>query len=812
VISKAPPVSESRRQEARRQRDERRETFWRNLRRHARLSSVVIGIVFYAGVLAVQFWGSETMPYSLAQQVYRDINARVSFSYEDQAATEEKRQKASDASPSVFVRDASTSSADPLTVIRDQMLEFRDRAAKASGAEDKQVNEQAPVKDVPLDDAAIAALRAFASDARRSDYERMVDRVLGRLLIVNRPEDPNRKTMPPQVILQTKDKSGHVTSLTADARRLIYLPKSKEDKLEDDIVAALGDVPSCPEALYKPFSTLVMRAVAGPSPEKPSYTPFWQYNAKLTADEMDKAADRVRPEMISYKAGMTLVRAETVLGTTELNLLKREHEEYLKAQRADPVLRQRMLLRQLGTAIVVLLAVIGLAVYTVSYRPRITVVPSRSLALAALLLLMIVLSRLVDRFQGLGSDLPAEACVFFIVITSALLAIAYDQRFAFGVAAVLTVLITVTVNGDFSLLLTYMTAAGVTICLLKEIRTRSRIIAAGGAAALATALVSSATSLMAEQQWLYVITHGAFAGGMALFAGFIVQGILPQFERLFGVATSMTLLEWCDASKPLLRRLAQETPGTYSHSLVLSQMAEEACEAIGARGLLARVGALYHDIGKAQKPEYFVENQEARMNRHDRLSPTLSLLIIVGHIKDGIEMARAYGVPRVLHQFINEHHGTTVVRYFHHMASEAAAKSRLKGKHDREVPESEFRYPGPKPRSKESAILMLCDACEGAVRALSEPTPGRVESTVHQVVMDRLNDGQFDDCEISLRELRQVEQSIVKSLCAIHHGRIKYPKAFTLTPPSKAGVAGQESSEGGEQDTGSEIQEVARQA
>ncbi len=200
------------------------------------------------------------------------------------------------------------------------------------------------------------------------------------------------------------------------------------------------------------------------------------------------------------------------------------------------------------------------------------------------------------------------------------------------------------------------------------------------------------------------------------------------------------------------------------------------------------------------------------MNRHDRLSPTLSLLIIVGHIKDGIEMARAYGLPRVLHQFINEHHGTTVVRYFHHMASEAAAKNPLKGRHGRDVPESEFRYPGPKPRSKESAILMLCDACEGTVRALPEATPGRVESSVHQVVMDRLNDGQFDDCDITLRELRQVEQSIVKSLCAIHHGRIKYPKALSLTPPSKPGAAGQEPPAGAEEDTGPEIPEVARQA
>lgn len=170
------------------------------------------------------------------------------------------------------------------------------------------------------------------------------------------------------------------------------------------------------------------------------------------------------------------------------------------------------------------------------------------------------------------------------------------------------------------------------------------------------------------------------------------------------------------------------------------------------------------------------------MNRHDRLAPTMSLLIIVGHVKDGIEMAKAYGLPRVLHQFIAEHHGTTVIRYFHHVASEAASKNtRLRGRHDRDVPESEFRYPGPKPRSRETAILMICDGCEGAVRALPEPTPGRIETVIHQVIMERLNDGQFDDCDITLKELNVVEQSLVKSLCAIHHGRIKYPKG-----PSKA--------------------------
>ena len=242
---------------------------------------------------------------------------------------------------------------------------------------------------------------------------------------------------------------------------------------------------------------------------------------------------------------------------------------------------------------------------------------------------------------------------------------------------------------------------------------------------------------------------------VAFVASLLLQATLPLIERMFGIVTSLTLLEWRDPTRPLLQRLAQEAPGTYAHSLTLGTLADAACRAIGADGLLAQVGALYHDVGKLYKSTYFAENQEASINRHDHLAPTMSLLIILGHVKDGLEMAKEYKLPRVLHQFISEHHGTTVVRYFHHVASEKQPQI-ARGKHDREVPESQFRYPGPKPRSKESAVLMLCDGTESAVRALSEPTPGRIENVVHQIVMDRLKDGQFDDCHSPWRRVSAV--------------------------------------------------------
>ena len=217
--------------------------------------------------------------------------------------------------------------------------------------------------------------------------------------------------------------------------------------------------------------------------------------------------------------------------------------------------------------------------------------------------------------------------------------------------------------------------------------------------------------------------------------------------------------------------MQQKALGTYNHSLQVANISEAAAEAIRADGLLVYVGALYHDVGKINKPEYFIENQAGGPNKHDKLSPAMSLLVITGHVKDGIELAREYSLPRVLIHFIESHHGTTLVEYFFH-----AARSKASEEGDKEtVEEFEFRYPGPKPRTRESAILMLCDCIESASRTMSDPTPSRIEALVRSLSRKRLEDGQFDECPLSFRELRTVEDSIIKSLCAIYHSRIAYP-------------------------------------
>jgi putative nucleotidyltransferase with HDIG domain len=254
-------------------------------------------------------------------------------------------------------------------------------------------------------------------------------------------------------------------------------------------------------------------------------------------------------------------------------------------------------------------------------------------------------------------------------------------------------------------------------------------------------------------------------------AGFLMTGLLPFIEQLFGVQTELSLLELGDVAHPLLQELVRRAPGTYNHSINVASIAEAAAESIGARGLLVRVGAYFHDIGKMLKPGYFVENQGQDANRHDALMPAMSTLIIIAHIKDGADLARQHHLPQSLIDFIQQHHGTTLVEYFYRRANEQSEANPDAA----EVEESAFRYPGPKPQTKEAAVLMLADAVESASRALVEPTPARIESLVHEIAMKRLLDGQFDNCGLTLHELATIEDSLVKSLTAVYHGRVKYP-------------------------------------
>jgi putative nucleotidyltransferase with HDIG domain len=274
-----------------------------------------------------------------------------------------------------------------------------------------------------------------------------------------------------------------------------------------------------------------------------------------------------------------------------------------------------------------------------------------------------------------------------------------------------------------------------------------------------------------QLHWSTLVDALWFGGGAGV-AGLMMTALLPFFERWFDIQTDISLLELSDPNHPLLKQLIQRAPGTYNHSINVASIAETAAEAIGANGLLCRVGAYFHDIGKMRKPEYFVENQASGANKHDELVPTMSTIVIISHVKDGIEMARQHRLPRRIVDMIEQHHGTTVIEYFYHRATQQSTE-------ENRLEESDFRYPGPRPQSIETAILMLSDAIEGASRTLREPTPARIESIVNEIAKKRMDDGQFDDCPITLQQIYTIQESLTKSLNAMFHARVKYPEQQT---------------------------------
>ncbi|RMD60269.1 MAG: HDIG domain-containing protein [Nitrospirae bacterium] len=261
---------------------------------------------------------------------------------------------------------------------------------------------------------------------------------------------------------------------------------------------------------------------------------------------------------------------------------------------------------------------------------------------------------------------------------------------------------------------------------------------------------------------------------MAFINGFLVSTLvsvfLPLLEYLFGLTTNISLLEWLDLNQPLMKSLLVNAPGTYHHSIITANLAEAAAEAVGVNPLEARVGAYYHDIGKMKMPEYFIENQNGIYNRHDRLTPTMSSLILIAHVKEGVELAKKHKLPKIIRDIIQQHHGTSLIKYFYQKAKDMTGSSE-----NNIISEENFRYPGPKPQTKAAAIVMLADNVEAAARVLDNPTPARISTLVDTIVNNIFLDGQLDECDLTLKDIHNIKKKFAYILTGLHHRRVDYP-------------------------------------
>lgn len=311
------------------------------------------------------------------------------------------------------------------------------------------------------------------------------------------------------------------------------------------------------------------------------------------------------------------------------------------------------------------------------------------------------------------------------------------------------------------------------ILALGRADTRANLITAMVAVAFTNTVGALTFALIASKTWQSGIQDVIFGSLNGVLSVALAVGVLPVLEHIFAVTTHFRLLDISNPGEPLLQRLLREAPGSYQHSIMVANLAESAAQAIGANALRCKVGAYYHDIGKMKRPRFFVENQMGGENPHDKLTPTLSTMIIHSHVKDGLELARQHRLPDVIVDFIAQHHGTTLVSYFYHQACNRCNEGQ-------NVYEDDFRYPGPKPQTRETGIVLICDGVEAAARCLTNPTPEKITELVTKMIRQHLEDGQLDECDLSLKDLRLIRESLILSLQSIYHNRLEYPEPATL--------------------------------
>ena len=383
---------------------------------------------------------------------------------------------------------------------------------------------------------------------------------------------------------------------------------------------------------------------------------------------------------------------------------------------------------------------------------------------------LVFLILLLNLLSVISARVFTFVSLFIIPIACApiLMTVFLDSKISIVINSLNLLFVTVIVGFDPQVILIGIVSTIVSSTTLKKVSQRNDILYSTAYVAAAVAVVILSSGILLSNNIKQILLDVILAVFGAFISGILAMGLLPFLESSFSLVTNMKLLELSNPNNPLLKRLLMEAPGTYHHSVMVANLAEVAAEEVGANPMLVRVGAYYHDVGKIKRPFFFGENQLGGTNPHDKISPTLSTTIIISHVKDGLELAKEYDIPKVVSDMIVQHHGTTLVKYFYYTLKNSS-------ENPDEIREEDFRYPGPKPQSKEAAIIMMADSVEAAVRSIQEPTLEKIEDMVNNIVKDKMNSNQLNECDLTFRELEVIKACFLRVLKGIYHHRIEYP-------------------------------------
>ncbi|MFA5338850.1 MAG: HDIG domain-containing metalloprotein [Candidatus Omnitrophota bacterium] len=437
------------------------------------------------------------------------------------------------------------------------------------------------------------------------------------------------------------------------------------------------------------------------------------------------------------------------------------HLAKFEALRAASVSEQRFALSILGIFFIVIILVIITGLYLKYYEPSIYSNNRHLVLMAAMAVVITAIGKAISLSNGPAYFVP-------VAIVPILIGLLLGVRPAIIIAMVLSILAGLVAGERFDSTLVFIAGSVVGIYTVRAVRKRSELFKAGMVVGVTNAVCVIGLGILNNLESSVIFKDASMFLMNGIAVGIIIVGTLHIFESLFKITTNISLLELADPNNPLLKELILKAPGTYHHSLIVGNLAESACDAIGANGLLARVGSYYHDIGKVEKSEYFAENQPMTESQHDKLAPTMSSLIIINHVKDGLEKAKKAGLNSALMDFIEQHHGTGLIYYFYQRALESVEDLN-------KLEEEGFRYPGPKPQTKETAIVHLADSVEAASRTLHNPTPANLEELVRRIINNKFIDGQLDECDLTLKDLNIIAVTFTKVLTGVYHTRVQYP-------------------------------------
>ena len=731
--------------------------------------SLIISILQFPNILV------GPTSYVVGDIAVRDIKASRDFLVENKEQTEKDREKASRESPSVYDFDnLSVSLAPSIKTAFEIAREYYSKPFDLNAVDQPTLPAQQQTSlgetenyryaterffdtlEIPKDDKVFSRL---ASHGFSSQIEEAIIQLIGE--VSNRGIVASKTTLKNQM-----EKGGIVLHDIFSKREAIATDQDRFNDISGARNYVGGQIKTLRERIAPPDLAEVVVKITQ-SLLKPNVT----FNQRETEVRKELARKTVKPSYFVVKKGEMLVREGERIGPEHLLKLS---EEMKSLSRLELVGRVPAMAVLIGTLLLIL-HLVGLIVTKSSQRDW------RDLLFSAATLLSMFI--FVWAYSFVAEELARQLT---LISTTALL---FAMPIAFGAmlvsiflgigmavpfSLVIGVLACIATRGGIELFVYFFISSILAAYGVRSCNERLVLIKTGAKVGLLNVLLSL-TILMLDGppqalEWI-ISAFLAFLGG--LLSGVVATGILPVVEMSFGYTTDIKLLELGNLDQPLLRELMVQSPGTYHHSVIISNMVEATAKAIQANPLLAKVSAYYHDIGKIRKPLYFIENQQGPENKHEKLAPSMSSLILISHAKDGVELAKEHKLGREITDIIQQHHGTNLISYFYHKAQERALSKSGKVV---DIKEEDFRYPGPKPQTKEAGLVMLADMVEAASRSLADPTPSRIRGMVQKIINKVFSDGQLNECELTLKDLHEIAKGFNKTLSGIFHHRIEYPE------------------------------------